>query len=341
MKLSVVISAYNEEAMIEDCLKSAKDLADEIIFVDNTSQDRTVEIAKKYTKKVFTRENDPVMLNKNKNFGFTKATGDWILSLDADERLTTELSAEIRNKIRENHFSAYEIARKNIIFGKWIQHSIWWPDYNLRLFRQGKGKFPENHVHEKLEVEGEVGKLENPMIHHNYQTVSQFINKLNKTYTESETEHFIKSGKSINWFDAIRWPTNDFLKTFFMQKGYKDGLHGLVLSLFQAFYSLVFFAKVWERKENFRDLYSEETERQRNIDDKVDKDASSSIRHSEPSSHSHSERSEESISKMFLPEVLKEFYRAAKNIRHWIFESLIAEKPALKLYYKLRRRLKG
>src|SRR3989344_3655909 len=152
MKISVVISAYNEEAMIEDCLKSVKDLADEIIFVDNTSTDKTVEITKKYTKKIFVRENDPVMLNRNKNFGFTKATGDWILSLDADERLTPELSAEIRNSIRAHQFVAYEIPRKNIIFGKWIQHSIWWPDYNLRLFRRGKGKFPEKHVHEKLVV---------------------------------------------------------------------------------------------------------------------------------------------------------------------------------------------
>ena len=309
MKISVVISAYNEEAMIEDCLKSAKSLADEIIFVDNTSTDKTVEIAKKYTEKIFVRENDPVMLNRNKNFGFTKATGDWILSLDADERLTPELSAEIRKSISGNQYSAYEMPRKNIIFGKWIRHSIWWPDYNLRLFKRGSGKFPEKHVHEKFEVdgpkalsevEGEVGKLENPIVHYNYQTVSQFINKLNKTYTESETENFIKSGKEINWFDAIRWPTNDFLKTFFLQKGYKDGLHGLVLSLFQAFYSLVFFAKVWERKENFKEMAPAD----------------------------------------FLPKTINEFGRAAKEIRHWIFETLIAEKPVLKLYYKLRRRLR-
>lgn len=332
MKISVVISAYNEESMIDECLKSVKDVADEIIFINNTSQDRTIEIAKKYTKKIYKRENDPVMLNKNKNFGFTKATGDWILSLDADERLTAELSEEIRNKISENQYTAFEIPRKNIIFGKWIQNSIWWPDYNLRLFRRGKGKFPEKHVHEKIEVNGEVSKLDNPMIHLNYQTVSQFINKLNKTYTESETENFIKSSKSLNWFDAIRWPVNDFLKTFFLQKGYKDGLHGLVLSLFQAFYSLVFFAKVWERKENFKDLFVS-----RGSTPKADYSPSGVEPHN---STRHSEQSEESQSRIFLPEVLKEFYRAAKEIRHWIFETLISEKPALKLYYKLRRKLR-
>lgn len=337
MKISVVISAYNEENLIEDCLKSVKDLADEIIFVDNTSLDKTVDIAKKYTKKIFIRENDPVMLNKNKNFGFTKATGDWILSLDADERLAPELAQEIRSTINDERYTAYEIPRKNIIFGKWIKHSIWWPDYNLRLFKRGKGQFPEKHVHEKIEIDGSIGRLENPIIHYNYQTVSQFVNKLNKTYTESETENFIKSGKQIYWYDAIRWPTNDFLKTFFLQKGYKDGLHGLVLSLFQAFYSLVFFAKVWERKENFKDLFVS-----RGSTPKADYSPSgvepqNSMRHPEPLVLNSIQ--DPVSGSAFLPEVLKEFYRSAKEIRHWIYETLIHEKPALKLYYKLRRKL--
>src|SRR3989344_8649892 len=194
MKISVVISAYNEEKLIEDCLKSVANLADEIIFVDNTSQDSTVKIARKYTDKIFIRENDPVMLNKNKNFGFTKATGEWIISLDADERITPELAREIKKVINglpseAQAVDGFEIPRKNIIFNKWIRHSIWWPDYNLSLFRKGKGKFPEKHVHEKLKVIGEVGRLKNPLIHYNYQTVSQFIQKLYKTYTESETEN--------------------------------------------------------------------------------------------------------------------------------------------------------
>ena len=308
-KISVVISAFNEEAMIEDCLKSVKDLADEIIFVDNTSSDDTVKIAKKYTDKIFIRENNPVNLNINKNFGISRATGDWIISLDADERLTPELAREIKKAALDKNFNGYDIPRKNIIFGKWIEHSIWWPDYNLRLFRRGKGKFAARHVHEKLTVDGEVGKLENPMVHYNYQTVSQFINKLNKTYTESETENFLSSGKSLYWFDAIRWPVADFVKTFFLERGYKDGLHGLVLSLFQAFYALVFFAKVWEKKENFKDLFAS--------------------RHPELVSGSD-----------FFPEVLKEFQRAAKDIRYWIYETLIDQSRAKKIYYKIRRRLK-
>ncbi|HSX18657.1 MAG TPA: glycosyltransferase family 2 protein [Candidatus Saccharimonadales bacterium] len=301
-KLSVVISAYNEEAMLEDCLRSVKGTADEIIVVNNSSTDKTEQIAKKYTKKVFTRENNPVNLNINKNFGFSKATGDWLVSLDADERLTPELSAEIKKTISNSRstINGYDIPRKNIIFGKWIQHSIWWPDYNLRLFRKGKGKFAQKHVHEKLDVIGEVDKLENPMIHYNYQTVSQFINKLNRTYTESEAENFMNAGKQIYWFDAIRWPANDFVKTFFFEKGFLDGMHGLVLSLFQAFYALVFFAKVWEKKEKFRDMTPDN----------------------------------------FLVEVIVELQRAAKDIRYWIFESLMSQNPKRKIYYKVRRKLK-
>lgn len=312
-KISVVISAYNEERMIGECLKMAKNVADEIILVDNTSADKTIEIAKKYTDKIFIRPNDPVMLNKNKNFGFAKATGDWIISLDADERITPQLAQEIKTIVglpSDLAFEAsakeavsakvgFEIPRKNMIFGKWIKHSIWWPDYNLRLFKKGFGKFPQQHVHEKLEVRGKVGRLKNPIIHYNYQTVSQFIKKLDRTYTESEVENFIKSGQNISWYDAIRWPANDFIKTFFFEKGYQDGLHGLVLSQFQAFYALVFFAKVWERKEKFRDLTPDN----------------------------------------FFTQVLSEFSIVAKNFRHWIYQVLMDENPAKKLYYKLRRKL--
>ncbi len=306
MKISVVISAYNEEKMIEDCLKSAKLVADEIIVVNNSSVDDTEKISKRYAK-VFTKPNDPVNLNKNKNFGFTKATGDWIISLDADERIPSELAEEIRKTVtsQPSTINGYDIPRKNIIFGKWIQHSIWWPDYNLRLFKKGKGRFAQKHVHEKLDLDGEVGKLQNPMIHYNYQTVSQFINKLNRTYTESEAENFIKSGNNIYWFDAIRWPTNDFVKTFFFEKGYKDGMHGLILSMFQAFYALVFFAKVWERKENFKDLFTNTPTKQSN----------------------------------FLLSVIKEFQQASKDIRYWIFETLMDQNPAKKVYYKLRRKI--
>lgn len=247
MKVSVVVSAYNEEKKIADCLKSVKDVASEIILINNSSIDKTVDIAKNYTDTIITRKNNP-MLNVNKNFGFTQATGSWILNLDADERLTPELADEIGKLPEKSSVDGYFIPRKNILFGKWMQHSIWWPDYQLRLFKNGKGKFPEKHVHEYISVTGPTEKLSSPMTHLNYESVSQFIYKLEKIYTESEVENIIGKGTKLQWYDALRMPFGDFLKTYFLQKGYKDGLHGLVLSLLQAFYMEVVFAKVWERQ---------------------------------------------------------------------------------------------
>ncbi len=142
-----------------------------------------------------------------------------------------------------------------MIFGKWIQHGIWWPDYQLRLFRNGKGKFEEKHVHEMIIVDGQTEKLSEPMTHENYVSVSQYLQKLDTIYTENEAENFIASGKKIHGTDALTFPVRDFLKTFFAQEGYKDGLHGLVLSLLQSCYSLVVFAKIWE-KQGFQEYNS-------------------------------------------------------------------------------------
>lgn len=247
-KVSVVISAFNEEKKIADCLDSVK-WADEIVLVNSSSTDKTVEIAKKYTSKIYTRPNNRV-LNVNKNYGFTKATGDWILSLDADERITPELKKEIYERITHNSspINGFWIPRKNIIFGKLIKSEMWWPDYQLRLFKKGSGKFAQKHVHEKIEIRGETEKLKEPMLHYNYETVSQFIQKMDRIYTESEVDNILESGRTLTWVDAVRMPAADFVKTYFAQKGYKDGLHGLVLSSLQALYMEIVFAKVWERQ---------------------------------------------------------------------------------------------
>lgn len=246
-RLSVVISAYNEENNIKDCISSVK-FAEEIIVIDNESTDKTQEIARKEGAKVFTRENN-LMLNANKNFGFTKASLDWIFNIDADERITPELGKEIVSVlVTSGQIHGYWIPRKNIIFNKWMIGGMWWPDYQLRLFRKGKGAFEEKHVHEYIKVTGETAKLKEPMIHNNYKTVSQFLTKMDKIYTENEAAILEATGKKVTWVDAVRFPVNDFLKTFFAQKGYKDGLHGLVLSLLQAFYAEVVFAKVWEKQ---------------------------------------------------------------------------------------------
>jgi len=245
--LSVVISTFNSEEKIEDCLKSAT-FASEIIIVDGTSSDKTLDIAKKYTSKIFVRPNYP-MLNINKNFGFSKATNNWIFCLDADERITPELQKEIKSEIRnpKSETNGYYIPRKNIIFGKWMEHTGWYPDPQLRLFKKGKGKFPEEHVHEMVKVEGEVGELNEHILHYNYDSISQFLQKLGTIYGPNEAEQLLKKGYVFDSRDAIRFPVKEFLSRFFAREGYKDGFHGLMMSLLMAFYHLIVFSYIWEK----------------------------------------------------------------------------------------------
>lgn len=242
--LSVVVSAYNEQASLGRCLSSVP-FADEIIVVDNESRDCTVEIAKKYTKRIYSQKNI-LMLNTNKNYGFEKATGDWILNLDADEEIPKELAKEIETVIQSGpKENGFWIKRKNIIFGKWITHGLWWPDKQIRLFRRAKGKFACVHIHEYVSVDGQVGELAEPYIHYNYETVHQYLTKIDRAAT-SEALSLKDMDHQLVWYDAIRFPLSDFLKIYFAQGGYKDGLHGLVLALFQAFYSFTVFVKYWE-----------------------------------------------------------------------------------------------
>lgn len=274
--LSVVITAFNEEKKLEACLESVQDIADEIVVVDCSSADKTAAIAKKYTKHVYTQKNDPLHIDLQKNFGFSKATGDWILSLDADERVTPELGKEIKEVLFSNlnlsnpHLSplpagrqglpqerkeinGYWIPRKNIIFGKWIEHTGWYPDYQLRLFRNGSGKYTEQHVHEFISVEGETVYLTEPMIHLNYETVLQFFLRTATVYAPNEAEALLQKKYKFNYVDAIRMPSREFINRFFGREGYKDGLHGLVLSILMAWYHFMIFAYIWEKK-NFKEV---------------------------------------------------------------------------------------
>lgn len=243
--LSVVVSAYNEEDALDRCLSSVRQLADEIIVVDNESQDKTVQIAKKYTKNVYSQKNI-LMLNTNKNYGFSKATGDWILNLDADEEIPKDLAREIKALMQtEPKEAGFWIKRKNIIFGKWVSHGLWWPDKQIRLFRRGKGRFSCVHIHEYITIDGQVGELTESYTHYNYESVSQYLRAIDRA-AASEALSLKDMNHQLVWYDAIRFPVSDFLKIYFAQAGYKDGLHGLVLAFFQAFYSFVVFAKYWE-----------------------------------------------------------------------------------------------
>lgn len=249
MKVSAVINTYNEERNLDRCLKSVADFADEIIVVDMHSSDKTVEYAKKYKAKIFyfeqTRYVEPA-----RNFALSKAGGDWIFLIDADEELSKSLAEELKRISEENKVDFVEIPRKNIIFNKWIEHSRWWPDYLVRFFKKGKVNFSEK-IHEPPKTQGLSLRLEASekysLIHYNIQSVSQYLERINR-YSDIQAEELIKAGYKFSWRDLILKPSNEFLSRYFPGEGYKDGLHGLVLGLLQAFSELTVYLKVWERQ---------------------------------------------------------------------------------------------
>ena len=249
-KISAVISAFNEEENIKRCLGSLK-FADEIVVVDNESTDLTVKIAREFTDKIFSQKNNPEQIDIQKNFGFDKASSEWILSLDADEEVTDELAKEIKSVLSKEAnkptVTGYWISRKNLIFDKWIENAGWYPDFQLKLFKKGKGRYTSKHVHEGIKLEGEAKKLKEHIVHHNYTSVLQFINKTTN-YAQNEAKDLMEKGYEFSYFDAIKLPLREFLSRFFARKGYKDGFHGLMVSMFMAFYHFLIFAFVWEQR---------------------------------------------------------------------------------------------
>lgn len=248
-KISVVINTYNEQKNIVRCLESVK-WADEIVVVDMYSTDKTKEIAKKYTKHIFLHEQTGYV-EPARNFAIGKATGDWILIVDADEEISKSLALSLR-KIADGDSEAAVVflPRKNIIFEKWIQHSGWWPDNIIRFFRKGAVTW-KDAIHSVPETRGTILTLtgeENAIVHHNYQSIGQFLYKSVQIYARQEAEELIKKGYRFNYSDAIRLPVKEFLSRYFAREGYKDGFHGLMLALLMAFYHFAIFTYIWEKK---------------------------------------------------------------------------------------------
>jgi len=248
-RISVVINTRNEEENITQCLESVRGFADEMVVVDMESEDKTVEIAKRFKVKVFNHKWISYV-EPARNFALSRTTGDWILVLDPDEELPDGLAKTLKEIAKQDKLDYVELPRKNIIFGKWIEYSRWWPDYNIRFFRKGKVKWSDK-IHAPPIVDGFGEKLpanqENAIIHHHYQSISQYIKRLNR-YTDVQVESLKVNQYQFVWSDLVRKPVNEFLSRFFAGQGYKDGLHGLVLALLQAFSEFVLYLKVWEKE---------------------------------------------------------------------------------------------
>lgn len=252
-KISVVINTLNEEKNIEQAINSVK-WADEIIICDMHSEDKTVEIARRLGTKIFFYKKENYV-ELARNYAISKASSEWVLVVDADESISEALAEKIKEYIMKPISSNYvEIPRKNIIFGKWMNASMWWPDYQVRLFKRGSVLWNEK-IHSKPVTKGEGLKLppeeQWAIVHQNYQGVSQFIKRMNR-YTDIQAKELQEAGYRFIWKDLLQKPLNEFLARFFAGQGYKDGLHGLALSLLQALSFLVVYLKVWE-KLNFKE----------------------------------------------------------------------------------------
>lgn len=236
--LSVVLATFNEEKTLPDCLESIKDIADEIVVVDGGSSDKTKDVAKNYGALVTVTTN-PALFHINKQKAIDKATKDWVLQLDADERLTQELAKEIQQVLKKSDrdINGYWIPRKNWFLGRFLMKGGQYPDYTLRLYKRGKGKLPQKSVHEQAVVEGTVGHLTYPLIHIADPTFSRYLMRFNR-YTDLISDELKEKKLKKNPFNTLRYllflPIWWFILTYVRHKGCMDSWQGFVFSLFSA-----------------------------------------------------------------------------------------------------------
>ena len=243
LPVSVVIVTKNEEVNIRDALQSIGNKA-EIVIVDSYSTDRTTEICKEFTDKIFQREWHGYA--SQKQTAIELASNPWVFILDSDERFTDSLWEEIAAIVNGSQiFTGYYVSRKNYFLGKWIRHSGWWPDYTLRLFKKDEALMETRKVHEKVFVHGKVGYLQNYIEHYSYRTVSDYIRKM-ETYSTLAAEELKDNGIRAGISKMVINPLFTFMKMFFFRLGFLDGKHGFMLSVLYSHYTFLKYLKLWE-----------------------------------------------------------------------------------------------
>jgi glycosyltransferase involved in cell wall biosynthesis len=243
-RLSVVVIALNEEDRIRDALASVV-WADEIVVIDGGSEDKTVALARDFTDHVVVHPWQSFAAQKN--FAIEQATGDWILSLDADEQVEPALREEIANVLSaDDAHDGYRIARRNIMWGRWIRHGRLYPDWQLRLFRRGRGRFVERAVHESVHVDGTVGRLAAPLLHRSYRDVSDFIRRADR-YSTLAAEEWARGGRPFRAIELVTAPLGRFLSMYVVHRGFLDGWRGFLLAVLYAYYVFIRSAKIWEK----------------------------------------------------------------------------------------------
>lgn len=244
--LSVIVLTLNEAKHIRACLESVQSFADELLVLDSASVDETAALAQAVGARIVTRLFDNYAAQRNAALEY--ARGDWIFFIDADERANERLGKEIRARISHSENAMTEqvlfwVPRQNYIFGKWIRHTGWAPDYQPRVLKKGRARFDTARpVHELVIADGKQDYLETPLVHYNYETLAQFRRKQIR-YTRFEAQMMAAEGIRPRWRSYPSAPAREFYRRFIALSGYRDGLHGLGLSLLMAYYA--FWRQVW------------------------------------------------------------------------------------------------
>jgi (heptosyl)LPS beta-1,4-glucosyltransferase len=236
MHLTAVILARDEEQNIAQCIASLEWADRVVVILDSRTTDRTGEIAHYMGAAVYPRPFRDYADQRNAALRIVRS--DWVLFVDADERVRRELASEIRRAMEDDSKAGWWVPRHNYIFGRIIRHTGWYPDYQLRLLRRGHAQYdPERPVHELVILDGEAGYLQNPLIHYNYRTLTEFRDRQQR-YAAFEASALLKEGVRPRWQDFVLQPLREFRRRYMTLRGYRDGAHGLVLSLLMAWYTL-------------------------------------------------------------------------------------------------------
>ena len=250
MPLSVVVITKNESGRLGECLKSVA-WADEIIVLDDDSSDDTVAIAREFTDKVSRRTMD--IEGRHRNYAYSLATHEWILSLDADERVTPELKEEILSLLaRPPACNGYTIPRKNFMGSTWIQHGGMYPSAQLRLFKKSLFRYDEEaEVHPQAYMPDPRGSLKNDILHYTYRDFTDAVAKLDRQ-TDLEAKKWFREKRKVGALSILRKMIDRFWRTYYTKHGYKDGVIGLFLAVNAGMYQFLSFAKYWEMKKGQR-----------------------------------------------------------------------------------------
>jgi (heptosyl)LPS beta-1,4-glucosyltransferase len=235
-RLSVTVIALNQEAHIGECLASVS-FADEIVVVDTGSTDRTVELARTYTDRVLQAHWQG--FGRTKNYALDQARGHWVFSLDTDERVPPALRDEILAVVAaDGPLDGYRVPRKNYFCGRWIRHLGWYPDYTLRLFRRGRGRFRDREVHEEVVVDGPVGTFQTPLEHYSYRSVSEYVTRMDR-YARLAAQELAKAGRRPHPGELFYRPFFSFFHLFFIRRGFLEGAPGYTLAVLMSMYKFL------------------------------------------------------------------------------------------------------